>query len=431
MLRNKKLISLVCCAFLANTLNANEIGTEYTLKDLLKIAVSNNSKIQLSKEQLNIKKQEVKKARAAYLPILSASADVGQYDIESGGITQDGTANSVALSANQLIYDFGKTKSNVSISKSNLDASKSDIITTRSSILLSVKQAYYDILNKSQQIKVSKEAIKLDELQLEQAIAYFKAGVRTQIDITNAKLKLSNSKLKLVQEEYDLKVAKSKLTSVLGKALDSDFKVKKEKKNILTLAKAVKFNQKSLDSLIEIALKNRAEITKQEALVNASKSNMTLVDSQYYPKLDMAASFSDKNSDDISSLDVEQKALLLNVKWDFFTGNTTKYDKRISRSQLKSNYEELKQQKLEIQEEVTTAYYNLKQTAESVRIGLLSLNLATKNLRLADERYKAGLNDLIELNDAKLEYTQSKSSLVDTYYSYLTNIANLEYSLGL
>jgi len=431
MLKNKKLISFVCCAFLANTLNANQIGTEYTLKDLLKVAISNNSKIQLSNEQLNIKKQEVKKARAAYLPILSASADVGTYDIESGGASQDGSANSLSLSANQLIYDFGKTKSNVAISKSNLDASKSDIITTRSSILLSVKKAYYDILNKSQQIEVSKEAIKLDELQLEQAIAYFKAGVRTQIDITNAKLKLSNSKLKLVQEEYDLKVAKSKLISVLGKNLGNDIKIKKDKRNILTLAKAVKFNQKSLDTLINIALENRSEITKQEALVNASKSNMGLVDSQYYPKVDMAASFSDKNSNDITSLDVEQKALLLNVKWDFFTGNTTKYDKRISRSQLQSNYEELKQQKLEIQEEVTTAYYNLKQTSESVRIGLLSLNFATKNLSLADERYKAGLNDLIELNDAKLEYTQSKSSLVDTYYSYLSNIANLEYSLGL
>ena len=221
-----------------------------------------------------------------------------------------------------------------------------------------------------------------------------------------------------------------RLVSLLNFFL-SFIKIKKDKRNILTLAKAVKFNQKSLDTLINIALENRSEITKQEALVNASKSNMGLVDSQYYPKVDMAASFSDKNSNDITSLDVEQKALLLNVKWDFFTGNTTKYDKRISRSQLQSNYEELKQQKLEIQEEVTTAYYNLKQTSESVRIGLLSLNFATKNLSLADERYKAGLNDLIELNDAKLEYTQSKSSLVDTYYSYLSNIANLEYSLGL
>jgi len=430
MLKNKKLIFFVCCC-LANSLNANEIGTEYALKDLLKIAISNNSKIQVSKEQLNIKKQEVKKARAAYLPILSASADIGAYEIESAGSTQDGIANSISLNANQLLYDFGKTKNSVAISKSNFDASKSDTISTISSTLFSVKKAYYDILNKSQQIEVSKEAVKLDKLQLQQAVTYYNAGIRTQIDITNAKLKLSNSELKLVQEEYDLKVAKSKITSLLGKNLGNDIKIKKEKRNILSLAKSVKFNQKSLDTLINIALENRSEIRKQKALLKASKSNIVLVDAQYYPEVDMAASFSDKNSDDISSLDLEQKAILLNIKWDFFTGNTTRYDKRISRSKLHNNYEELKQQKLEIQEEVATSYYTLKQTSERVRIGLLSLDLATKNLGLADERYKAGLNDLIELNDAKLEYTQAKSSLVDTYYFYLTNIAKLEYSLGL
>lgn len=71
----------------------------------------------------------------------------------------------------------------------------------------------------------------------------------------------------------------------------------------------------------------------------------------------------------------------------------------------------------------------IEKSYESIDISLLNLELATKNLDLATKKYQAGLNDLLELNDAKLEYTQSKTNLVNTYYSYLTNFARLEYAL--
>ncbi len=61
---------------------------------------------------------------------------------------------------------------------------------------------------------------------------------------------------------------------------------------------------------------------------------------------------------------------------------------------------------------------------------ILSVDLATQKLSLAQQRYKAGLSDMVELNDAKLGYTKSKGDLVNTYYSYLLSIANLEYMIG-
>ena len=40
------------------------------------------------------------------------------------------------------------------------------------------------------------------------------------------------------------------------------------------------------------------------------------------------------------------------------------------------------------------------------------------------------LKTLVELNESKLQYTQSKSNLISTYYSYLSSKANVDYVIG-
>lgn len=426
MLINKKFISLFCALALSTSIQAEEVN----LEQLLNIAINNNTDIKVGNFTKKIKKQEIKKAKASYLPKLSLNADIGEYDIQSAGQNIKDDANSISINANQLLYDFGKTSSNIEASKYNYEASKSNLSLKISTTVLSVKEAYYDILNKYQQIKVNKEAVKRDELQLEQASEYFKAGVRTKIDVTNAKLKLSNSQLKLLKASYDLKTANTKLISILGKRMDNNLQIKQDEKDITKLAKNIKEIDQPLESTIKEGLNNRKEIDSKKAQINTNKENLKNANSQYYPKLDLNASYADKNSDEISSMDVEQGSVTLNLKWDFFTGFSTDAQKKVALENINSAKEELKQQELEIIQNITINYYNVQQDIDSIKIELLNVQLATENLDLATQRYKAGLNDLIELNDAKLEYTQAKSSLVNSYYAYKKDMANLEYAKG-
>ncbi len=91
--------SLVVSSSFANDLN---------LEDLIIIALKNNTNIELSKEQSNIKKEQINKATSTYLPNLSLNASTARKDIEQQGNKIDDDVNSVAVNANQLIYDFGK-----------------------------------------------------------------------------------------------------------------------------------------------------------------------------------------------------------------------------------------------------------------------------------------------------------------------------------
>lgn len=409
---------------------SSSFAKDLNLEDLIIIALKNNTNIELSKEQSNIKKEQINKATSTYLPNLSLNASTARKDIEQQGNKIDDDVNSVAVNANQLIYDFGKTTSNIDSSKYSYDESKSDVKATISKTIFQVTSTYYDILNKYQQIEVAKESVKLDELQLNQANEYFKAGVRTKIDVTNAKLRLSNSKLKLIQAKYNLKTTETKLVSLLGKDLGSSINIKFHNKDITTLVRNTEYKNYSLEKLITLGLEKRDEIKKYKAKIQTAKEQKNVASADYLPRIDVDASYTNSQSDKITTQDIEQSSVALNLKWNFFTGFSTVADNKIALSNLSSAKKQLQQQILDIKQEITSAYLNVKESIDSLNIGLLNVKLATENLSLADERYKAGLNDLIELNDAKLEYTQAKSSLVNIYYAYLTNLANLNYTIG-
>ena len=149
---SKLFIYSICFVFLTINLNAKGLS----LEELIEIALNNNTNIQLSKNQKDVSEQRLRQSQASYLPYVTSSANTGEYDIKQSGVKQDGNATNVTVNANQLIYDFGKTTTAIKASKYNVEASQEDVTSIEKQIILAVKKAYFDILNRHQQIVVAK-----------------------------------------------------------------------------------------------------------------------------------------------------------------------------------------------------------------------------------------------------------------------------------
>jgi outer membrane protein len=52
-------------------------------------------------------------------------------------------------------------------------------------------------------------------------------------------------------------------------------------------------------------------------------------------------------------------------------------------------------------------------------------------LRLAQDRYNAGLGSIVELNEAQLNETSAEIEAADATYSYLSRRAELDFAAGL
>ncbi len=426
MFKKKRVISSICAIFLFSNLNAKDI----LLEELINTAIQNNSNIKISKYKEEIKDANYESSKAGYLPRVSAVGEVAKYDIKGSNSNQvEDNVTGFSLSANQLIYDFGKTSNIIDSAKEDYLASNFETVKNISFTVLKIKEAYYNILSSFQQINLAKESIKIDELHLVQAEKYYKAGVRTLIDVTDAQLKLSNSKLELIQAQYNLKNAQTKLISILG--IDETKKIDiKNAQEITSLAKSLEVTNLQLENLLSKGYENRPELKMFEKQINAQKLKLKSNRAEYYPRVDFDATYSDKDSDKITSVDVRQATAGVYLKWDLYTGDSTQANIKSSLASLNSLKQQLTQEKLQIKEDITNAYFKLKESEESINIALLSVDLSTVKLDLANKRYQAGLNDLVELNESKLQYTQAKSNLINTYYSYLSSKANLDYAIG-
>ena len=419
-----------------------EVGL--TLDDLMDIAFKYNRMIEVVKQKLAQSRGQLTQARSGYLPHVSL---LGRYfyterqDSGASTTTISGEVGPVfdeverddiphgAANLTQLIYDFGKTTGAIDVGKSNVAAENAHLERQVQEVVFKVKKAYYNVLEKMRLIDVAAESVKSFEQHLGRAQVYYKAGVRTKIDVINAEVELSNARMNLLKSEYNLKTAKVALEQVLGKKPNRGSYVliseKVDLDNILDTMPPVPI---TLENSIVEALDLRPDITQMKKMIEASEANLTRVQGDYWPAITADAKYNEYDTD--LSLYKDYWEVGVAATWEIFSGYETKGAAAEAKGRLLENRAQLQDLQLTVVSEVTDSYLKTEENRESVQIALQTLDLAKENVQLAEKRYQSGSYDVIEFNDAQLSLTRTQSELVVTYYGYLTAFAGIEFAVG-
>ena len=81
-------------------------------------------------------------------------------------------------------------------------------------------------------------------------------------------------------------------------------------------------------------------------------------------------------------------------------------------------------------EEVHTTFLNWQASIAVIRKAEQTLNASREELHLADERYKQGLNSVVELDDAQRRFTEDSAAFVTALYDYSAARAAVERATG-
>ena len=92
---------------------------------------------------------------------------MGAYDLYTG-----------SASVSQMVYDFGRTSSQVKINTLTAQSSRYDLATTENTVALNVKQAYYNALQAERNLDTAREAVKQLQEHLDQARSSSRSGQR-------------------------------------------------------------------------------------------------------------------------------------------------------------------------------------------------------------------------------------------------------------
>lgn len=421
------LIFCVLCLLPAERSQAETL--QLTLDDCINIALENNPQIEIARQQYLTNQGVLTQAKSFYWPQLSGGVGYGRQYIDTEFPVNEDNVGSGLLQISQLIFDFGKTTGLIDASSFNLQASGENLAQVYHDLVFEVKSRFYSVLEAMRLIGVAEQAVANFEQQLYRAQRFYESGVRTKIDVTNAEVNLSNEKLNLLRANADYKTALVSLEQVIGTVPNNgDYEPITNEPPTEELASQKPELSDSLEYLLQTAEENRPGLKQFQFLIQAAEASVTQAKGDYWPTIDAVGDYN-KFETDLPSLS-DQWQVTARLNWEFFSGFETEGKVAEASAQLREVQAGLRDFELEVTRDVTDNYLRADENREGVDIADQTVELAEENLRLAEGRYKAGIGDLLEFNDAQLLYTQNQSNLVITYYNYLTALARIDRAVG-
>lgn len=437
-------------------------GSVLSLNDCISIALNHNPAIKNARYNYGISKSNVGVARSEFFPTVGVGTGYSYNTTSSSKINTDTNAYTVQATLNQLLWNFGRTNANIKMQKFYLIADEYNFYNTVRETTFNVKQKYYEVLAARATVLINKAYVQINERNYQRTKAYFDEGIKSKIDLVNAEVTLSDSKIQLVQAENSYKNSLVNLnnamylvnapaysisgTEVFNNVNDnvapvdltkitkpSDKEISKlpvnvkdakltssvETLELLTDYKVDEFPY-SFEECMKMAYKNRADLKAYNSTLDAVKQNLLFVKRNYYPELSASAGYGFRNTNSTNSLNVG-----LNLSSSVNIMNQ-KYKVDVAKYQVDIAENSLNQLNQDIFFEVQNAYINMVELEKQIPLLAVKVRQTLENYELAEGRYYVGLGDYIQLQDAKVNYNNAQCSYIETIYKYNVARANLE-----
>ncbi len=424
MKRKLLFLALLFCANL-------EAKTEtLTIDTLVQIALEHSPDIDASRFDFHGAQERAKFAEGFYLPKLDVGFAAGKQRATVPNLPAiNSDVLTGTISASQLLYDFGKTTGNIHRTESealSLQAQMQQVISDK---ILLVKQHYYEVLKSKSIIHVQQKNVQLQQQQLHRAQRYLVSGIKTIIDVSDAKVALEQANLDLQNAEFELEIERAKLEETLGYVPNNgQYKLYSKKLSLPHVSQKLPVVKTSLNRLEDFAYEHRYVLQSSRHIVQSSKSNVASQKGDYAPTLTLNGSYSEQKDDGFTPQD--QGVVTVNMNWNLFSGYQTDASVQEAKIAVLKASSQVRSIKLSVKREVIEAHISLRRNRQNVKLSESIAKTSKQKLDQAQKRYENELSDFVELQNAQQGYIKSLSDLVTAYYDYFIAMAQLDHAIG-
>ncbi len=404
-----------------------------TLEQSRQLALQQNKQIGIQNDSVAIAKLGVDRAKTNLLPMVDATGTGLFFGKPLSKYLPERTA-SASGTVTELIYNGGKVRNGIKAAGLNVDVQQLQQVRNRADIIVKTDSAYWQVVSLKEQIISLKKSKQYLTGALNDVNNAYLAGTRFKNDVLQVQVQYNQNELQLLRAENGLKLARLNLLQVTGTGL----------KNQVDVLDTVPYNPVALppDSAFDSNAGKRPEVQLLQKSVEAGEIQTRLAFANQLPQVAIAAygfytasstpgavnlisSFLGNNQAPInigSSNSLAWLALLSVRVPVFHWGN---YRKAVKQQEIRTNAKryQLNDGLEKVTLDIRRNYNNLTEAEKNVALSSLSVLQATENLRLANDRLKAGTITTTDWLQAQSlwqqSYTQAISARVD-YNNYTT-----------
>ena len=367
-------------------------------------------------------------AKSAYWPSLvgnvTGAIAPDNTRITAGGLNNPSVFDRVALgvTASQLVTDFGRTSALVQAQALRAEAQTRDVALLRAVVLLDVDRAYFDAQRALAVERVAQQTVDARQLVADQVSALANSGLKSGLDLSFARVNLSQAQLLRVQAEGDVQAAFAALSTAMGAPRTSTF----------ALVDTTVETPVSGDAapMIAEALRERPDVAAARLAAQAAARFADAERALLRPTVAAVGTIGVTPARDPAIVNQQFAAAGFNVTVPVFNGGL--FSSRRSEAMFRAEMaaDSLRDLENRVARDVTLAWVQVRTGVQRVDLTRQLLAQATDALDLAQQRYNLGLSSIVELTQAQLNKTEAEIADATARYDLQARSAGLRFQTG-
>ena len=425
------------------TVSAVSAQKRWTLQQCIDYAMENNITLQKQKLTKESATEDLKGAKAALLPTLSASTNqsVGYQPWKDSGMSYvtNGTVNtkvdktsyngSYSLSGQWTVWDGNKKLNTIKLDRLAEESAELQTQETANSIQERIAQIYAQILYLDENVKVNEQMLETSKKNEERGKEMLAVGKMSKADLAQLSAQRANDEYAIVEAKSQLMNYKLQLKQLLEITDEERFDVVIPEISEDHILAAIPEMQK----VYEQALLNRPEIERSQLAIKSSGMNVKIAKAGWLPSVNLTGGVTTStNSLSSTGWGSQMKS---NMTSSLGVGVTVPiYDGRSTKTAVNKAKIKQLQAQLDLQDQQKTLYSDIQEfwlnawtNQEKYQAAKSSVESAQQSYDLLSEQFRLGLKNIVELMTGKDNLLSAQQSQLQSKYLALYNQQMLQF----
>ena len=339
-----------------------------------------------------------------------------------------------SLGTNIPLFTGMQIPNNIALSKLNLKAATEDLAKAKEDISIQVASYFLQVLFNEELVKIARNQVALSQEQLDRKVAFFKNGKASEAEVLEAKSRLAQDQLSLVQAENNHQLALLDLSQLLELPSPENFRISVPDIDGFTA------NLSMPEEIYAQAMMNKPAIKAAQYRLQGAEKSIKIAQSSYYPQLSFGAGIGTnyyhlsgiENAPFSTQWDQNMnKYLQFSLSIPIFNRFQTRNRVKSARIQRTALSWQLEESKKSLYKEIQQAYYNALAAESKYKSSQSATESANASFKLISEKYANGKASATEYNEMRTAWMKSLSDGIQAKYEFIYRSKILDFYKGI
>lgn len=419
---------------------------QWTLQQCLDYAMENNITLKKARLQQQQATEDVKGAKSALLPSLSASTNhsLGYRPWQDNGTTTvtNGQVNSkisksyyngsYGLNAQWTVWNGNRNRNQLKLTQLQEDAQELALQESANNIQEKIAQLYVQILYLTEAVKVSEQSLETSKKNEERGQEMVEVGKMSKADLAQLSAQRASDEYNIVEAQSNIRNYKLQLKQLLELTDNEAFDIATP---IATDAMALSAIP-SLTTVYEQALTVRPEIEAGKLAVKENDINLKIAQAGKLPTINLTGGLGTSTN----SLSNNGWGTQLKTNFDASAGLSLSlplFDQRQTKTAVNKAKLQREQALLDLQDQQKQLYQTLESywldaetNQQKLRAAIATEESEQQSFDLLQEQFRLGLKNIVELMTGKDKLLQAQQNRLQSKYQTLLAQQMLKFYQG-